>query len=166
MNPLRWRPLTFLLTTGTLLAISGSIIAWTIWADPSIRVPQDYARKVLSPIYIPARLPVGYKIDPNSYLVREGALIMSARHENGRAIAISQQAKPVGFDFHDFYERQLTQAQTLPRTPHPSVYGTTTQDNKTTLLSIIADSTWIIVTSKTKLSEADLRLIATHLKRQ
>jgi hypothetical protein len=132
-------------------------------AEKKVSVPAGIAEQVLFPVYLPAPLPGTYQTTKKSFRVTEGALLFSVSSESGKQIHFAEQAKPDGFDFSGFYKEQLTQTKKLQGTPYTSVLGKTQKQGL--LLSVITDETWLIITSSTA-SEADLRHIAEHIKKQ
>ena len=129
----------------------------------SAKVPQHVAEQLLFPLYLPTQLPSGYSLPANSYSVDDSTLFFHFLTPNGDKILATEEAKPSGFDFTAFYQQQLQSVKNLQHVPFSSVMGKT--DQQELLLSIVTDKTWILIHGKTA-SEADLRAIAEHMKRQ
>ena len=128
------------------------------------RVPDVVSETVLFPIYMPAKLPAGYTIDPTSYNSSQGVLLFVASNQKNQKIIFTEQPKPQEFDIPAFYQKSLTDPRSVPRSTYPSIIGKSDKD--TWLLSVQADTTWIIVTTKIPKPEAALAVIARSLQRQ
>ncbi|HSX01945.1 MAG TPA: hypothetical protein VLI05_01380 [Candidatus Saccharimonadia bacterium] len=146
--------------------IAGGVIIGTCLVWPKSHIPSTYVQQTLYPVYWPARLPAGYRVDMTSYQVQDKALIFVARAPDGRQLVVTEQAKPINFDFANFYQQQLVNAKTLAGMPYTSVLGSPVGSTATALLSITTENTWLIITSRHTLSEQDARLMASHLQRQ
>lgn len=142
-----------------LIALSGIFWLWQNTTAP--RVPRDIAKQALFAIYMPSKLPSGYKINPDSYESRQGVLMFSAQNNKKGHINFSLQARPQSYDFSALYERSLKDTRKVPNTPYPAFIGKA--ENNTTMLSIEADRTWLIITTRTPNTEQDLEFIAKHL---
>lgn len=127
-------------------------------------VPASLAQQVLFPIYMPTSLPHGFTINPDSYQNSEGALLFYATNASADKIIFTEQIKPPDFNFADFYRKSLSNSRSVPGTPFTSIIGTS--EDKTALMSIQADPTWLLITSKASHASDYFEYIAKRLKRQ
>jgi hypothetical protein len=142
-----------------LVALSAGLWLWHELNIP--RVPTEAAKQVLFSIYMPSKLPSGYHINPDSYESRQGVLVFSAQNNTGDHITFSMQARPQDYDFSSFYQRSLKETKKVIGAPYSAVIGKA--ENDTTLLSIEADRTWLIITSRAQNPNQNLEFIAKHI---
>lgn len=129
------------------------------------RVPTSIADDIAFPIFLPGKLPGNYEIDEKSFSASEETLVFSASDGGGGSIVFTEQRKPPNFDFDEFYKQQMQEAKNVDKTPSPSVLGKSTE-NGAPILSIVTDSTWILITSQSPVGDDGLELIARSLKPQ
>ncbi len=160
---LKPRILRWLVILIIILIIVGSIfVFWTIKHRRSESpIPLAISEKALYEIYYPSKLPVGYTINQNSFNLSDGILLFGVSDGANHNIAFTEQAKPKDFDFNHF-NSGLKDAKNLANTPYTNVLGKTSAG--ATLLSVTGDTTWLIISSNSSLTEADWRLIAQNLK--
>jgi|GEM_PF-1443780 len=149
---------------GVAVGLVGILILRLVF--PPATIPKDYVQKALYPLYAPTHWPAGFVVDTASYQMRDGALIFTARNDDGHTINVAEQAKPTDFDFASFYQQRLSQAKTLTNVPHQSVWGGIVPDRKTTMLSVLTDSSWLIITSSSHFSETDYQQLVRSLRKQ
>jgi hypothetical protein len=149
-----------------LLALLGSFIGVSLANNVSraVKVPTETARAFNQPIYLPKTLPGNYKIMEDSFELHEDVLVFNAKDGADGTIAFTEQKKPIGVNFDEFYSTQLKDTKTLSDVPFPSVVGKGINNNNV-VLSIVTDDIWIIVSSKAPLSPDDLKIIAKTIKR-
>lgn len=145
-----------------LLGVIG-LLALKIYGTPDVKIPTDIAQQVSHPIYTPRSLPEGYKILEDSFTNSEEALIFRAENSSGSSIIFTEQKRPKDFDFDQFHQGQMENATVLEGTPYPSVVGKAPTGQK--LLSIVTDTTWILVTTAAPLSQDNFQNIANSIKK-
>lgn len=143
------------------LGVIAGISAAILLPKPVATIPRDIAEKVLFTPYIPGVLPKGYHIADSSFSFVEGALLFQAAGPNGQKLSFSEQARPKDFDFPEFHKSQLIGAKTLQTQPYPTVLGKAPDGSF--MGSVVTQDTWVIVTSKQKIDEEHLKLIAKNL---
>jgi hypothetical protein len=154
-----------IVVTGILLAVCSLIVYVYRQAHAgSTTVPDSITRKVLFPIYVPERLPPGFRVDAASYEVTRDVLLFVAADQVGNIIVFTEQSKPQDFDIQAFYQNSLNQPQSVTGSSHPSIIGKS--DNGNWLLSVQADTTWLIITTKAPNPQRTLEFIAQQLVRQ
>jgi hypothetical protein len=152
----------FLIGLGCL-ACSVVIAAITIsLIKPHSPFPNKIRQEALFQLYYPSQLPDGYSIDASSYHVKDGAVIFGAVSASGSTIAFSEQAVPKEFDFSGFYQG-LTHAKRVDSAQFSTVQGST--PDRATVMSVVANSTWILLTSHQQMRDQDVKLVANHLRR-
>jgi hypothetical protein len=129
----------------------------------SISIPTPIAERALFPIYVPEKLPDSYVLT-GTPRVSEEVLIFQIKNNKGHTITFSEQAKPKEFDFSTFHKMTLKESKSVVGAPYPSIIGAAEQ--RTTLLSIVTNDTWILVTTKAPDASTDLELLAKNILRQ
>jgi hypothetical protein len=146
------------------LVLGLAIVGYEIATRP--RVPEVVVEAVPFGLFVPTRLPAGFRLDAGSYhyVPREGTAVFQASTKADDHIVFTEQAKPEGVDVGKINEQQMIELKTLSDVPYPSMIGKT-PDHKTTLLSVVAGNTWIMVSTQAAVSNEDLRAIALGLVR-
>lgn len=139
------------------------VLGYVIHQASSRIVPAHITGKLTFPAYIPKKLPGNYRIVPSSFrITEESVLAFHAEDGTGSRIVFTEQRTPKKMDFADFYSKQFTNPKTLDDVPYPTVIGKSASN---TVLSIAADDTWIIVTTRSPLSTQSMQEIAKSIKR-
>ena len=147
-----------------LLMIIAAVLAYKVATTPDYTIPNHITENAQHPIYIPKKLPGGYKIIDGSFAISEEALLFRVEDSSGSSLAFTEQKRPQNFDFEQFYRDQMQSAKKLSGTPHPSVLGKSPSGDRF-LLSIVTDDTWILVSTAAPLNEQDFTLIAKGIKK-
>lgn len=145
------------------LGVTAGVVAATVTAPPVLSIPAAIAEKTLFPVYTLSKLPPGYSLNQRSFTTKDEALIFSLTKGND-SLVFAEQAKPKDFDLPAFYQKQLHDTKNLQSVANPSVIGTLENGNK--LLSVMTDSTWLLITATPATPEDDLRFVAEHLVRR
>jgi hypothetical protein len=147
---------------GLVLAglVLGGAIAWHLYSLRP-RIMPEITEVANFPLYYPQKLPSNYSLNNDSfkYNSKEGTLIFEGVDKADDHLVFTEQKRPAKFNFENFYSQQMTDAKQLNGVPYPSRYGKTS-DKKTTLLSVVADDTWIIMSTTSDVSSQDLLRIA------
>lgn len=125
-------------------------------------LPNEIAKQAAFTIYLPKELPGNYEIDKNSFTLSEGVLLFQATDSDGTKIVFSEQPRPNGFSFDDFYSNKLSEAKALNDVPFPSVTGRM-DPAKGLVLSVVAHDTWLLANAPAVLSSSDLHIISKSL---
>jgi hypothetical protein len=149
-----------------VLAI-GAIITWSAINNRTVTVniPQRVLDKTLFTVYVPSSLPARYHISENSFSNDDGVLVFALQDDQGHSIAVTEQSSPASFDFTDFYNKQIRDPKKVTSS-FESVVGRVIGQGATgiTMLSVRADSTWIIATTQNA-AQGDLEYLASHLRK-
>ena len=95
------------------------------------------------PLYYPAHLPEGYALEQSSVSGTPDVVIFSAfNRATGNRLVVSEQARPTGFDFENFYHEQTSAYKHFAAPVGDGVTGTA---GDSYLGSIVTDHTWIII---------------------
>ena len=158
----KWKIIIGITVTVLIVCVAGAILL--VRSHSGVKPPRDILEKVGFPLYIPQRLPGTYKVDDKSYNFDgdEKVLVFRATDAADGAIAITEQGKPSNFNPDDFYKSQLKDAKTVNGVKYPAVIGKGPVGD-TTILSIITDKTWIMVTTTSPVGDS-LDVIAKSLK--
>lgn len=143
-------------------AAAGAIVASNILGG--VKVPAAILQKAKSSVYVPTKLPGAYVVVDDSYSFEEDTLIFTASDSAGSKLVFTEQVKPKDLNFDDFYKENFKDAKTLSGVPYPSVMGKATTGDRT-LLSIVADDTWVLVSTISPLSQDEMQAIAAGMKR-
>lgn len=131
-----------------LLAGVGYVMYSKRNAQTQVQVPQEITSKVFYDVYVPSKEFDGYTVDQNSYKVNEGVVIFQAVRQNGDTLVFTQQGVPKNFDFNNFYTDTLSDATKIKESKYQTVYGRLV--NGQYAISIIVDSTWLLISSNTR----------------
>jgi hypothetical protein len=147
-----------------LIVLASACFAVYHLKRPRIHIPETVTQSVSFPIHVPKKLPMGYTLDEDSfkYIASEQVLVFQASDIAGDTLVFSEQARPANFDFTAFTNNQLANPKKLPSTPYPSTVGKTL-DKQTTLVSIITDESWIIITTQQEFSNQELHDLAANI---
>jgi hypothetical protein len=149
-----------------LLVLCATVLVLKIMHAGSI-IPASVSKQLSFPVYLPQQLPGTYTLAPGSFAVHTDGqakiLAFKATDATKGTILFTEQPKPEKLNFTEFYKTQLTDAKTLNDVPFPSVWGKDAEKQQVTL-SIVTDTTWILITSDSPLDEASMVRIAQSLK--
>lgn len=148
-----------------VLAGFAVVLAMALFQKLGTHVPQSIAQKVNFPIYLPKRLPGGFKIADDSFNYTENVLLYSAEDTIGTTLSFSEQKKPAKLNFDDFYKKNLVNVKTLSGIPYPAVVGTATVGERK-VVSAVPGETWVVITAPLSLSDDDFRSIVRSLHKQ
>lgn len=157
--------LAFILLAALVLMAAGTAVVFKLRAGTGVHIPPSIGRQLTFSAYLPGKLPGNYQTVEDSFSYDQGVLVFEAKDDTDATIAFSEQPKPQGFDFDNFYSQQLTDAKDLSDVPFTSVVGKSVQGH-VTVLSIVAGNTWVIVSSRSVLSVDDMQLIAQSMRAQ
>jgi hypothetical protein len=156
------KPVKFAAAGAGLLVI-GTGIGFTAVHFLSSKRPQVSADIISStpfPLYVPKKLPAGYKVDASSFRFggEEGEAILTfeATDSAGDKIIFTEQARPDGFSPTAFASKNLINPATITGTAYPTSAGQT-QDHKSTLISIATPKTWVLANSSVAFSNQDVQ---------
>jgi hypothetical protein len=148
-----------------LLVIGGAVTTFLILRGerPPLALPEKVHSKVTFPVYIPRRLPGNFQIAPESLAIAEkDVLVYQAKDSAETIMSFTEQKRPKDLNFTEFYHENMNEGKVLDNTPYPTFTGKTF-DNKTNMLSIVTDETWILVTTRAPLTDAQWRAITDSL---
>lgn len=153
------------LFAGVAVAAFGAGLWLAMFMSPStVSVPDAIKRQVDFSLYVPQKMPGTFVINKNSFSVQEEAVIFKANDDTGAAISFTEQKRPPQFNFDDFYNGQMKNSKVLDGVPFSTVIGKT-QNEEVTLISIVTDDMWMLVSSRTPLSEESAKTISQSLKK-
>lgn len=153
------------MVVGLIVLLSASVGTW-IWQSgkkPPVQIPLSLRQKISFQPHLPQVLPGNYQVDPQSFIVDQGALVYQIRDATGEVITFAEQSKPKAVDFFTtFYESQLKNPKILNRTPYSSTTGQA-HDGKSTVLSIVTDKTWLLITVPFPIDQGSLTNMARNI---
>jgi hypothetical protein len=127
-------------------------------------VPDQITEKLQIPFYFPTWLPGTFILDKDSVEMQEGmVMVYSATDEERNRLFFSQQVKPKDFDFNEFYNTKMIAAKKLENTPYEAYFGTSLYNN-TKILSIVTNTTWILMTTQAPIDQVMAQKIAAEMK--
>ncbi|HKX72476.1 MAG TPA: hypothetical protein VJM32_00500 [Candidatus Saccharimonadales bacterium] len=129
-------------------------------AQRSVELPGHVLGGATFDVHLPKELPPGYAFVPKSTALDEGVLAYVAT--KGRAqIIFSEQLRPADKKIEDFHTENMSNRTTLTNVPHRSVIGDSVTGGH--ILSIVTDTTWLIVSTTAVDADSILRFIAQKL---
>lgn len=157
-----WKKISVL--ASAVLLIVGGLPLWLALQRPLVNVPAYIARQVSFRPHLPHKLPGNYRPLEDSFSVDQNAMIYQIGDDTGHSITFSEQSKPKDPNFFvTFQQAQLKDAKIIDGAPYPSTAGKT-QDGSTTLLSIVAPHTWLLISAHFSIDEDALALIARNIQ--
>jgi hypothetical protein len=151
------------LVTAAIVGLGLIASAVVFLSRPQSPIPVDISRQALFDLYYPSKLPAGYKVNPNSFTYQDSTVIFGATNTQGQNLAFTEQAAPAGFDFSQFYS-SLKDPKKIDKVSYQVVTGE--GDRGSRVVSVVAGTTWIIITSKAPTDTDDIRALAAGLRRQ
>lgn len=106
------------------------------------RLPETIVSQATFPLYSPAKLPPGFKLNTNSFSATSQVVTFSITYEDNKKLIVSQQPTPSEFDFEKFYMNSLFGAKEVLTPLGKAVIG---QIKDATFASVVTDRTWIII---------------------
>lgn len=143
--------------------VTALLLGYFLWYAPNHTpsVLHDAASKAAFPLYEPSALPDGYVIDPESISLTSEALLFSASNNKGEKLIFTETPVSQEFDFESFYKEQYVGMQDVQ-----SVYGRGTIgviDNAMSG-SLVATSTWVLVTGTKDMASSTMADVIRNLK--
>jgi hypothetical protein len=162
-RPKKRRLLKKLLVTALVLGLLGGASAWAypkyVHKNP---FPADIRSKATIALFYPSKLPAGYTINSNSIHLDSGVLTYAATNGDKRIVFTTQPA-PTGFDFQAFIQKYLKNIQPVSTTYGQGFIG---QSQDRSLGSMVSGNSWFILsTNNAQISQDNLRLIISNLKK-
>lgn len=161
-NRKRWLVAAWVVVLSVVGVALGALSAQLLLADKQV-VPQDIVKRAKAPVYVPSDLPGKFAIDRDSFAIQEDVLLFRASDGLGGQLAFSEQLKPKDINFEDFYKQRFRDVRTLSEVAYPSVWGKTLEDRL--MLSILANDTWLLMTTTAPLGENDMVRIAKSIRK-
>jgi hypothetical protein len=148
---------------GALFVVTLGVVWGVSWymAKEQVAIPASVTEKLAFKPHSPRLLPERYAIDTTSAMLDEGALAYVAKDGAGGQIVFSEQPKPSEQKVNDFIDENAPQSYFLSDTPHTSILGKSIYGGYT--LSVVTDTTWLIISSQSSQAEENLRFIAHQL---
>jgi hypothetical protein len=150
----------------TIIIASAALIGGLLFIyrpGPEVILPAAIRKQLNFSVYLSDDLPGNYHLVKDSFSYDQGVLIFKTEDGAGDTIAFTEQKKPQGFDFANFYTQQLSDAKNLDHVPFPSVTGKALQGHNN-VLSVMANDTWLLISSQSPLTQDDMTQIARSLK--
>lgn len=143
-------------------AFAGGLALAMLQSPTVVPVPDDIKQKLAFVLFVPRSLPGTFAINESSFTIQEGTVLFRAADNTGASLVFTEQKKPADFNFSDFYENQMKNAQMVDGTKYSTVVGKST-DESVTLVSIVAEDTWVLISSKLPLNQDNAKTISQSL---
>src|SRR5688572_30225851 len=142
------RPRRLMLTGAGVLLVAALLGVFVLLrGSPGLEVPPDITAKAAYPIYLPRQLPGTYTVDPKRLtLIENGGVAFSDTDNTNTPIAFTEQKRPKNINFNEFYHQNIKDGKILDNMTHATFVGKTF-DNKTNVVSVVTDETWIMATT-------------------
>jgi hypothetical protein len=162
-SPLKIRPV-YLMLVGAIVIVAAiaAVLAYKINTANRIALPKAIASKITFSAYVPTKLPDGYKLAQNSFSVQEGVLVFWATSKPNPIIAFSEQKKPKDSIIKQFLDEQISNTENINDLPFRTVIGQA-PNGHTSIVSIVANDTWILISTDAQLGIDDTRTMAGSL---
>lgn len=148
----------------SILAASATFYLWRKeTAEFHLTLPGSLHSQLLFKPLLPGQLPDDYQIQSSSFQTQESVLIFTAFNSKGDVITFSEQASPRDFDYNRFYQDKISNPTKLATRATTSVFGKARDGDRNTLLSVVSDNVWVIVTLPASISNKDATIIAQNL---
>lgn len=146
--------------------ILGLLIGAGAWAYPKYLhqspFPSDIRSKAAVGLFYPSKLPAGYSINISSIHLDSGVITYAATNGSLRIVFTIQPA-PTAFDFQAFIQKYLKDVQPISTAYGQAFIG---QNQDRSLGSLVSGSSWFILsTNNAQITQDNLRLIISHLKK-
>lgn len=143
-----------------ILAIALGTGAVLTFASGGSQIPSSVAKTVSYPLFDVDGSPNGYSVKHGSYTATAQVLAFSLTDKAGKTIYISEQPKPVKFDFDDFHKQQIAGPKEILTPIGPAVIGIY---GDKAISSIVTDKTWILINASPEVSANDLEQVSKSL---
>lgn len=145
------------------LAFAGGLGVAMLFLPSAASVPADIKQKAGFSVFVPVRLPGKYTVVRDSFSIQEETVVFKASDGAGGSIIFTEQKKPTNFNFDDFYKNQMKNAKVVDEAMFSTIIGKTVNE-EINLVSVVTDDTWVLISTRTLLSEDSLKNIALSLK--
>jgi hypothetical protein len=128
-------------------------------------IPKHVQSAVNFPLYYPAQLPPGWRIDTTSFSVASDVVLYRVVNANdpSKGASISIQPQQDGLDIDQFYKKNLAKSTQFTTPLGQAAIGQS--ELNTRVGSIVTGDSWILITAPlTNASTSDIRTIITNLK--
>jgi hypothetical protein len=146
-----------------LAVLAAAGVIWYLQSQDVFGVPRALRESAPFPVYYVRDLPDSLKVDQGSYKYEDGVLSFTIGRTDGRALLVTEQAVPEGFDIDKFTTDQMTEPRAVITQYGKAVVGL---NGKTRAVSLKADKTWLLVSAPENVSSDDMAQLAEHLQRQ
>lgn len=137
-----------------LLAVGiAGYVAKSVATPKAVKIPDSISSKLLFTPYVPAKLPVGYEIDPQTFYKQEEALLFSAVNAKGDKILFTEQSVPKNFDTSSFYSSALANRSRIDSLKYQAIYGEL-KGQKKYMAGITIKDTWLLIIGTFSKSQA------------
>ena len=143
-----------------IIAGAGAYFLFFVSHDP---IPQNIRSQVSFTLYYPSSLPPGWSIDKSSFYADPSDQVVGYRlkGQNGY-LGITIQPAPNGFDFNNFYTKQLgdtTQFLT------PLGQGAIGKANNNYIGSLDTTTSWVLTSSSSSgISKSNVQYVLNHMQ--
>ncbi|HEU5187389.1 MAG TPA: hypothetical protein VFT87_02695 [Candidatus Saccharimonadales bacterium] len=144
------------------IAFAGGLGLAMVLTPVMAKVPSEVKQKAGFAIFVPRNLPGTFAVAENSFSIQEEAVIFRATDSAGEGMLFSEQKKPVDFNFNNFYDKQMKDVKVVDGTSFSTVLGKSVEQD-VTLISIVAEDTWVLISSRMPLSHENAKTISQSL---
>jgi hypothetical protein len=125
-------------------------------------IPKDIRQHTSFPLYYPAKLPNGWRVDEHSFQATGDVVTYIIKGSSGN-LNVSIQRRPETFDFTTFYDRSLSSTFQFATPIGQAAIG---KANGRFIGSLVGDTSWVIISpSNQNVPQADIQSILSHLTR-
>lgn len=129
-----------------------------IWPDPTLVTA---AQSATYPIYYPSQLPQGFSTKVGKISNSNGVFIYVLQYDGNKQLFVSAVPKPAGVQFDDFYNRVLSNKQSVLNPLGTAVIGNA---NNQPMGSLVTDKTWVTMNTPNGIDTTRLQALVSSLK--
>jgi hypothetical protein len=124
--------------------------------------PAGIRANAVTPLYYPAHLPAGFKLNPDSFAQKHGVTLYNFDAPDGNKLHITIEKTTPKLDLNHLNSDTMTETQTIA-TPSGTAHIGNLGDN--TMANLVIDGTWVMAVYSQPKATDDLAAIMKSLRR-
>lgn len=152
----RWKRVVLFASGGlALLTGAGFFITRDDHASSESVFPATVRQTAIFPLLEPGALPANFTVDAASFQSAAEVVTFAVTYNDGKALIVSEQPVPEGFDFENFYS-QFEDRKNITLSSGRAVLG---RFEEADLASIVAGGTWVLIRAPYDIDTQQLELV-------
>lgn len=103
------------------------------------------------------------RVNPSSFDATSQVVTFSFSYDSGKKLIFTEQPKPEGFDFNNFYEEQLADKRTVDTAVGSATIGLF---EGSSFASVVTDKTWVIMRAPSGIDSNSLARVISGLRKE